>query len=163
MNIQSTRLLSPQHQPQKTAQPVKTASGDSPPQDSFESNVPFANAGFVGGAVGVASAVGAVGHSVFGAGTATALAWSALPVAAGLGVGLYAARGAQEEFNGHPVLTAIVGIGTAGAAAVAAPILATPGAAFGWKGAAVATVVGALGAGIVSAVGMHYDMHREKS
>jgi hypothetical protein len=125
------------------------------PKETYESWVPLANAGVVGAVVGIPAAIGALGNSFLGPELATGLTWTALPIAAGIGVGLWAAKGAKEEFNGHPVLTAISGLVAGGAAAVASPLLATAGSAFGWTGAGVATAVGALGAGVVSAVAIH--------
>ena len=111
MNITSTRNR-PSIQPQKPANPPQQSSDSQEPKESYSAWTPFANAGVVGAAVAVPAAVGALATSVFpNAGT---LAKGAMVVGAsaalGLGAGLWAVKGAKEEFNGHPVLTAISGV-----------------------------------------------------
>lgn len=141
--------------PQPSPQAVTLAEPEQP-KEKYEPWVPFANAAFVGAAVGIPSALGAIGNSLLGGELATTLTWTALPVVAGIGATMFAMKGAKEEFNGHPILTGISGLAAGGAAAIAAPLLATAGSSFGWTGAAVATGVGAVGAGVISAVGIHH-------
>lgn len=121
----------------------------------YEAWVPLANAGIVGGAIGGASALGALEHQLLGAELASGITAVVTPLVAGLGVGYWAGKSAAKEFNGHPVLVGMSALFAGGAAAVAAPFLKMPGAAFGWTGALVAAGVGAVGAGVITAVGIH--------
>jgi len=121
----------------------------------YEAWVPLANAGIVGGVVGGASALGALEHQLLGAELASGITAVVTPLAAGLGVGYWAGKSAAKEFNGHPVLVGMSALFAGGAAAVVTPFLKMPGAAFGWTGALVAAGVGAAGAGIITAVGIH--------
>ena len=91
-----------------------------------------------------------------GAGLATGLAVSVVPVATAVGVGAWAHNSAKEEFNGHPILTGLTTAVAAGAAGLGAMILSPIGANFGWTGVAVATAVGAVAAGGITAVGIHH-------
>ena len=75
--------------------------------------------------------------------------------ALGLGAGLWAVKGAKEEFNGHPILTGIAGLAAGGAGLVGGALLSPIGVSYGWTGVAVAAGVGAIGAGVVSAIGIH--------
>ena len=124
-------------------------------KERYEPWVPLANAAVVGGAVGAASALGAVEHALLGAEMAAAVTSYVTPLVAGVGIGYWAGKSAMKEFNGHPVLVGMSALFAGGAAAVLTPLLKIPGAAYGWTGAAVATAVGAVGAGVVSAVGIH--------
>ena len=156
MNITSTRNR-PSIQPQKPANPPLQNSETQEPKESYSAWTPLANAGVVGAAVAVPAAVGALATSVFpNAGT---LAKGAMVVGAsaalGLGAGLWAVKGAKEEFNGHPVLTAISGVVAGGAGMLGGALLSPVGVNYGWTGVAVAAGVGAVGAGVVSAVGIH--------
>lgn len=126
------------------------------PTEKYESWVPLANAAVVGGAIALPTAVGALGHQFLGAGLATGLAVSVVPVATAVGVGAWAYNSAKEEFNGHPILTGLTTAVAAGAAGLGAMILSPIGANFGWTGVAVATAVGAVAAGGITAVGIHH-------
>ena len=85
------------------------------PTEKYESWVPLANAAVVGGAIALPTAVGALGHQFLGAGLATGLAVSVVPVATAVGVGAWAYNSAKEEFNGHPILTGLTTAVAAGA------------------------------------------------
>ncbi len=139
----------------KVAVPQQSAPTLEEPKEKYEPWVPLANAAVVGAAVGIPSALGAVGNSLLGPQLATTLTWTALPVVAGVGATMWAIKGAKEEFNGHPILTGISGVAAGFGAAIAAPLLASAGSAFGWTGAGVATAVGAVGAGVITAVGIN--------
>lgn len=156
MNITSTRQR-PSIQPRVAANPPQQDSGSQEPKESYSAWTPLANAGVVGAAVAVPAAVGALATSVFP--NAGPLAKGAMVVgsaaALGLGAGLWAVRGAKEEFNGHPVLTAISGVMAGGAGMLGGALLSPVGVNYGWTGVAVAAGVGAIGAGVVSAVGIH--------
>jgi hypothetical protein len=161
MNINSTRVQTANstRANQKAAPAPQQAqtSETSEPKETYQPWVPFANAGVVGAAVAVPTAIGAIGNSLFpNAGPIAKLAMvTGTSVAAGLGVGLYTAKGAKEEFNGHPILTGITTFVAGGAAALGAAVLSPIGFSYGWTGAGVATAVGAIGAGVISAVGIH--------
>ncbi len=124
------------------------------PEDKLPAWAPLANAAVVGGVIGVPSALGALENAFLGPEVATGLTWIATPIVAGLGVGYWAGRSAYEEFNGHPILTGLSALTAGGLAAAVSPFLKTPGAAFGWKGAAIATAIGAVGAGAATAIYM---------
>lgn len=154
MQIQTHRNTRPLQAP-KAALPKQPAATLEEPKEKYEPWIPLANAAVVGAAIGIPSALGAVGNSLLGPQLATTLTWTALPVAAGIGATLWAINGAKKEFNGHPILTGISGLVAGGAAAIGAPLLASAGSAFGWTGAGVATAIGAVGAGVITAVGIN--------
>lgn len=157
MNITSTLKTS---SPQRISQPQPKAAEDSSaqqPKESYSAWDPVKNAGVVGAAIAVPAALGAVATSLFP--NAGPLAKGAMVVgsatAMGLGSGLWMMKGAKEEFNGHPVLTAIPTIAAAGAGMLGGALLSPVGIGYGWTGVAVAAGVGAVGAGVVSAIGIH--------
>ena len=158
MNITSTRNR-PSIQP-RTAQPQPEAtqgSNQQEPRETYSAWDPIKNAGVVGAAIGVPAAIGAVTSSLFP--NAGPLAKGAMVLgsatALGLGAGLWAIKGAKEEFNGHPILTGISGFVAGGAGLVGGALLSPVGVSYGWTGVAVAAGVGAIGAGVVSAIGIH--------
>jgi len=126
-----------------------------PKQEKYPAWTPLANAATVGALVGVPSALGALEHSLFGATAAGALTWVATPIVAGLAAGTWAFKSSKKEFNGHPILVGISTLVAAGGAAAISPFLKTPGALWGWQGAAIATGIAAGAAGVISAVGIH--------
>lgn len=136
---------------QKAAEPAPQE-----PQESYSAWDPVKNAGVVGAAIAVPAALGAVCNSLFpNAGT---LAKGAMMLgsatALGVGAGLWAVKGGKEEFNGHPILTGMTGLLVGGAGMAAGALLSPIGLTYGWTGVAVAAGVGAVGAGVISAVGI---------
>lgn len=124
------------------------------PEDKLPAWAPLANAAVVGGLIGAPSALGALENAFLGPKVASALTWIATPIVAGVGVGYFVGKSAHEEFNGHPILTGLSAVMAGGVAAAASPFLKTPGAVWGWKGAAIATAIGAIGAGAATAIHM---------
>ena len=161
MNITSTQGYSPQNrlstQPNKQAPKAEKEPSSTEPQEKYEAWEPFANAAVVGGAVAVPTALGAIGNTLFP--NAGPLAKGAMVLGstaiAGTAAGIWAVKGAKEEFNNHPVLVGISGLAAGGIAALGTSFLSPIGAAYGWTGVGVATAVAGIGAGVVSAVGMH--------
>jgi hypothetical protein len=141
---------SPDAAPSETFTPSSEATQ---PKERYPAWTPLANAGVVGLLVAVPAFAGAAGNAVFGASPYLPVGVSAL---AGAGAGTWAYKSSMKEFRGHPVLVGLSTLGAGVVAAVAAPFLSIPGAAYGWKGAAVATAVAAIGTGVVSAFGIHH-------
>lgn len=121
------------------------------PKERYEAWVPLANAGLVALAVGVPSLLGAAGTAAFGSSTGSSLG---LFVAGAVGGGTYGYQSSKNDY--HPVYRAFSIMVPGGGAALAAPILGAAGSFCGFKGAAVATAVAAVGAGVVSAFGIHF-------
>ncbi len=122
------------------------------PKERYEAWVPLANAGVVAGVVGVPSLLGAAGHAVFGASPFIPIGVAAVATA---GAATWSYKSSMKAFNKHPILVGLSVLTAGTAAALAAPFASIPGAAYGWKGAAVAMAVAGVGAGVISAVGIH--------
>lgn len=121
-------------------------------KEPYPAWTPLANAGVAAAVVAIPAFLGAGGNSAFGASEFIPLGVSVL---AGGTAGTLAYRSAHKEFKGHPVLTGLSTLVAGGASAVIAPFLSIPGAAYGWKGAAIATAVAAIGTGVITAFGVH--------
>lgn len=158
MNIQSTRtnLTVSTSAPRVQLQATQEAQQQEP-KETYSAWDPVKNAGVVGAAIAVPTAMGALASSLFP--NAGPLAKGAMVLgsatALGLGAGLWAVKGAKEEFNGHPILTGMSGFLAGGAGLVGGALLSPIGVGYGWTGAAVAVGVGAIGAGVVSALGIN--------
>lgn len=166
MNIQTTRVANTPRPPQAASNkqaPEKKEQAPPAQEDGYTAMDPFFNAAAVGALVAVPTALGALGNSVFpDAGPVGKLALTtATFVATGIGAGAWAAKGAKEEFNGHPILTGITTVIAGGAGALGGALLSPIGGHFGWTGAAVATGVAAVGAGVVSAIGIHASKNKQ--
>jgi hypothetical protein len=122
------------------------------PKELYPAWTPLANAGVAAAVVAIPAFLGAAGQSAFGSSEFIPLGVS---LVAGGTAGTLAYRSAHKEFRGHPVLTGIRTVAAGGVSAVVAPFLSLPGAAYGWKGAAIATAIAAIGTGVISAFGVH--------
>lgn len=158
MNIQRTAYspLKPQISAKSQPAPEQPSAPPQESKDSYSAWTPLANAGVVGAAVAVPTALGAIGNSLFP--NASPLVQGGLAVGTavlmGAGAATWAVRGAKEEFNGHPILTGISGLVIGGGAALAGGLLSPIGISGGWTAAAIATGVAAVGAGVITAVGI---------
>lgn len=129
------------------------SSPEAQPKERYSLWTSLENAGLIGGLVAVPTFMGAVGNAVLGAHPLVPVGVSALSAAA---VGTYSYKSAMKSFNGHPVLAGMATFMGGITAAMVTPFLSIPGAAYGWKGAAIATAVAAAGTGAVSAIGIHH-------
>ncbi len=126
---------------------------DAKPRERYKAWVPLANAGVVAALVAVPAFAGAAGNALFGAHPMVTTGVGAVTAA---GAGTWAYKSSKKEFNGHPVLVGLSTLTVGTVSLLAAPILSIPGAAYGWKGAAIATAAAAIGTGVVSAFGIHH-------